>query len=144
MPTPSPPRGGASRAKAPGQKTPRPAKAKRPSKPRGAVQAKAAPREKAPVRAQQAALRRLVAASPEVAQAVRLLRTGGLFAQGPRQQISARVDPMVLKAAGRRFGLRDTSDVINAALAVAAAPDPFKAWLRDPGATLSDDFEPAV
>lgn len=61
-------------------------------------------------------------------------------------EISARVDPGVLRAAAERLGLdaRDVSDVVNASLAVVAAPDRFKVWLRNTKDTLPDDFEAAI
>ena len=69
-----------------------------------------------------------------------------VVAGGRSEKISARVDPGVLGAAAERLGLdkQDVSDVVNASLAVAAAPDRFKAWLRNTGDTLPDDFELAV
>jgi len=55
-----------------------------------------------------------------------------------------RVDPGVMRAAAARLGLTNPSDVVNASLAVAAAPDRFKAWWAETHATLPDDFELAV
>jgi hypothetical protein len=46
-----------------------------------------------------------------------------------------------MQAAGARLGLTNPSDVVNAALAVAAVPDRFKAWWAEPRGTLPDDFE---
>ena len=64
---------------------------------------------------------------------------------GRAKKVSARVDPGIMQAAKERFGLLNESDVINASLALAAAPDRFKAWLLDAEKpTLSDDFELAV
>jgi len=62
---------------------------------------------------------------------------------GPSRKISARIDEGVLAAAAQRLGLEgaQVSDVVNASLAMAAAPDRFKRWLRDPKGALSDDFE---
>ena len=54
-----------------------------------------------------------------------------------------RVDPGVLRAAAR-LGMTNPSDVVNASLAVAAAPDRFKAWWAQTHAALPDDFELAV
>jgi len=59
------------------------------------------------------------------------------------QKLSVRVDPGVLEAAAARLGMAQASDVINASLALAAAPDRFKAWLRSTPDRLSADFEPA-
>jgi hypothetical protein len=64
---------------------------------------------------------------------------------GRAKKVSARVDPGIMQAAKERFGLLNESDVINASLALAAAPDRFKEWLLDAGKpTLSEDFELAV
>ncbi len=61
-------------------------------------------------------------------------------------KISVRVDPGVFAAAAKELRLPETdvSAVVNASLAVAAAPDRFKAWLRDSAGTLPDDFELAI
>ncbi len=61
-------------------------------------------------------------------------------------KISARVDPGVYAAAAARLGVapEQVSEVINAALAVTAAPDRFKAWWDNPGDPLPDDFELAI
>jgi hypothetical protein len=60
------------------------------------------------------------------------------------QRISVRVDPGVMRAAAATLGLTNPSDVVNASLAVAAAPDRFKAWWAETRATLPDDFELAI
>ncbi len=49
-----------------------------------------------------------------------------------------------MRAAAARLGLTNPSDVVNASLAVAAAPDRFKAWWTETHATLPDDFDPAI
>lgn len=89
---------------------------------------------------------RLARRHPDVARALAELASANRIAGGRSEKISARVDPGVLGAAAERLGLdkRDVSDVVNASLAVAAAPDRFKAWLRNTGDTLPDDFELAV
>jgi hypothetical protein len=50
-----------------------------------------------------------------------------------------RVDPGVFAAAAGEPHLAETevSAVVNASLALAAAPDRFKAWLRDSAVTLA-------
>jgi hypothetical protein len=64
---------------------------------------------------------------------------------GRSKKVSTRVDPGIMQAAKERFGLLNESDVINASLALAAAPDRFKEWLLDAEKpTLSEDFELAV
>ncbi|HEY3846270.1 MAG TPA: hypothetical protein VGL95_04070 [Acetobacteraceae bacterium] len=72
------------------------------------------------------------------------LRLSGVVTGTRSQRISVRVDPGVMRAAGARLGLTNPSDVVNASLAVAAAPDRFKAWWAETHATLPDDFEPAI
>ena len=72
------------------------------------------------------------------------LRLAGAVTGTRSQKISVRVDPGVMRAAAARLGLTNPSDVVNASLAVAAAPDRFKAWWAEPRATLPDDFELAV
>ncbi len=79
-----------------------------------------------------------------VAAALAELRLAGAVTGARSQRISVRVDPGVMRAAGARLGLTNPSDVVNASLAVAAAPDRFKAWWAATHATLPDDFEPAI
>jgi hypothetical protein len=93
-----------------------------------------------------AGLDKLSRRNPDVARALAELASASRITGTRSEKISARVDPGVLGAAAERLGLdkRDVSDVVNASLAVAAAPDRFKAWLRDTGDTLPDDFELAI
>jgi len=79
-----------------------------------------------------------------VASALAELRLAGAVTGARSQKISVRVDPGVMRAAGARLGLTNPSDVVNASLAVAAAPDQFKAWWAETRATLPDDFELAI
>lgn len=72
------------------------------------------------------------------------LRLAGAVTGSRSQRISVRVDPGVMRAAAGRLGLTNPSDVVNASLAVAAAPDRFKAWWAETHAALPDDFELAV
>ena len=90
------------------------------------------------------AFRALLQHDPVVARAVAELAARGAVTGTRSQKISTRVDPGLMAAAKQRFGLASEADVINASLAVAAAPDRFKAWLRDTQDTLTDDFELAV
>lgn len=85
----------------------------------------------------------LVLRDPEFVRALLVLLRRGEFTGTRSRKISTRVDPAVMEAAKRRFGLTNDADVINASLAMAAAPDRFKTWL-DRHETVSDDFEPAV
>jgi hypothetical protein len=79
-----------------------------------------------------------------VAAALAELRLAGAVTGSRSQRISVRVDPGVMGAAAARLGLTNPSDVVNASLAVAAAPDRFKAWWAETHAKLPDDFELAV
>jgi hypothetical protein len=81
---------------------------------------------------------------PEVAAALRRLSARGLVTGARSRKVSVRIDPGVMEAAARELGLTNPSDVVNASLALAAAPDRFKAWLRETTDTLPDDFEPAL
>ena len=90
------------------------------------------------------AFRALLLHDPVVARAVAELVARGAVTGTRSKKISTRVDPGLMAAAKQRFGLASEADVINASLAVAAAPDRFKDWLRNPQHTLTDDFELAV
>ena len=81
--------------------------------------------------------------NPALDRALTELAAQGAITGARSQKVSARVDPGVLAAAAARLGLAQPSDVINASLALAAAPDRFKAWLRSNTDRLTDDFEPA-
>jgi hypothetical protein len=118
-----------------------PAPSKRPLK-AGLASTASAP-SKTP--AQEKALARVLG-NPEVARAMFELVSTGQLTGTRSTRVSARVDPGILGAAAKRLGLKstDVSAVVNASLAVAAAPDPFKAWLANPGEPLPDDFELAI
>lgn len=88
--------------------------------------------------------RALLLHDPVVARAVAELVARGAVTGTRSKKISTRVDPGLMAAAKQRFGLASEADVINASLAVAAAPDRFKDWLRNPQHTLTDDFKLAV
>ncbi|MDE2007492.1 MAG: hypothetical protein KGI51_13055 [Rhodospirillales bacterium] len=75
-----------------------------------------------------------------LARAIGELSARGAVTGARAQKLSVRVDPGVLAAASARLGMTHPSDVINASLALAAAPDRFKAWLRATPDRLSDDF----
>jgi len=83
---------------------------------------------------------------PRVAQAMAKLARQGKVTGAKSSKISVRVDPGVFAAAAERLGVPESqvSDVINASLAVAAAPDRFKAWWAEPGEPVPDDFELAI
>lgn len=86
----------------------------------------------------------LMERDPLVARAVVFLTHQGVVTGVRSKKISTRVDPGVMDAARKRFGLTNDADVINASLAMAAAPDRFKAWLVENQDTVTDDFELAV
>ena len=82
----------------------------------------------------------------EVARARAELSARGQVSGARSRKISARVDPAILAAAAERLGLPESeiSEVVNASLALTAAPDTFKNWLRHGGGTIPDDFELAI
>ena len=56
------------------------------------------------------------------------------------ERLSARVDPGLIKAARAKTGLGN-SELVNAALAVLAAPDDFGPWFAAQAGRLPKDFE---
>ncbi|MFT8674940.1 MAG: hypothetical protein ABF791_03625 [Acetobacter sp.] len=86
----------------------------------------------------------LIERDPTVARAVVFLTHQGVITGVRSKKVSTRVDPGVMDAARKRLGLTNDADVINASLAMAAAPDRFKAWLMESQDTVTDDFELAV
>jgi hypothetical protein len=56
-------------------------------------------------------------------------------------RLSARVDPGLIKAARAKTGLQNDSELVNAALAVLAAPDDFGPWFAAQAGRLPRDFE---
>lgn len=76
--------------------------------------------------------------------ALQQLERSGALAGTRSQKLSMRVDPGLIEAARRRTGLRATSQIINAALAVLAAGDDFGPWLVSQAGRLPEDFEPAI
>lgn len=91
-------------------------------------------------------LAKLAHRHPEVARALQELAASGKVTGTRAGKISARVDPGVFAAAAQRFGLQESqvSEVVNASLAVAAAPDKFKEWFRAERDRIPDDFELAI
>jgi hypothetical protein len=69
------------------------------------------------------------------------LAAGGTLAGARSKRLSARVDPGLIEAARRKTGIGNDSDLINAALAVMAAPDDFGAWFAAQAGRLPKDFE---
>jgi hypothetical protein len=57
------------------------------------------------------------------------------------ERLSARVDPGLINAARAKTGLGNDSELVNAALAVLAAPDDFGPWFAAQAGRLPKDFE---
>jgi hypothetical protein len=55
--------------------------------------------------------------------------------------MGARIDPGLVQAARNKTGLINDSDLINAALAVLAAPDDFGPWFAAQAGRLPKEFE---
>ena len=79
--------------------------------------------------------------SARLAFALKTLRESGRLAGVRTKRLSARVDPGLIKAARAKTGLENDSDLINAALAVIAAPDDFGPWFAAQAGRLRKDFE---
>jgi hypothetical protein len=92
------------------------------------------------------AITKLALRNPDIGRAFARLAAAGKVAGVRSGKISARVDPRIFAAAAAELGLAESevSDVVNASLAIAAAPDRFKTWLKDSGDALPDDFELAI
>jgi len=73
--------------------------------------------------------------------ALKALHESGRLAGVRTKRLSARVDPGLIKAARAKTGLVNDSDLINAALAVIAAPDDFGPWFVAQAGRLPKDFE---
>jgi hypothetical protein len=69
------------------------------------------------------------------------LASRGRLAGARTKRMSARVDPGLVEAAREKTGLDNDSDLINAALAVIAAPDDFGPWFAAQAGRLPKDFE---
>jgi hypothetical protein len=81
--------------------------------------------------------------SPRLRHALAELMRAGLV--GPRTtRVSARVSPGLIKAAKKRSGIANDSDLVTAALAMVAASDEFGPWLVQQAGRLPDDFELAL
>jgi hypothetical protein len=79
--------------------------------------------------------------SAKVRFAYKVLTEGRKLAGVRSSRLSARVDPGLIDAARRKTGIGNDSDLINAALAVIAAPDDFGAWFATQAGRLPPDFE---
>jgi hypothetical protein len=73
--------------------------------------------------------------------ALSTLATSGKLKGARTERLSARVDPGLIRAARAKTGLDSDSELINAALAVLAAPDDFGPWFAAQAGRLPKDFE---
>ena len=73
--------------------------------------------------------------------ALSTLAASGKLEGSRAARLSARVDPGLLKAARAKTGLDNDSELVNAALAVLAAPDDFGPWFAAQAGRLPKDFE---
>jgi hypothetical protein len=83
------------------------------------------------------------AAAAQAAAALRELAASGVLT-GRADKVSARIDCGLLKAAARKIGSTNTTEVVQAALAAFVAPDPFVEWLLSDKDRLPADFELAI
>jgi hypothetical protein len=93
-----------------------------------------------------ASLEKFARRHPDLGRSLAELAAEGKVSGVRSDKISARVDPGILAAAAERLGFAEgeVSDVVNASLALAAAPDRFKEWLRSGGDQIPGDFELAI
>ena len=73
--------------------------------------------------------------------ALSTLAASGKLKGSRTERLSARVDPGLIKAARAKTGLGNDSELVNAALAVLAAPDDFGPWFAAQAGRLPKDFE---
>jgi hypothetical protein len=66
--------------------------------------------------------------SARVEFALSTLAASGKLKGSRTKRLSARADPGLIKAARSKTGLKNDSELVNAALAVLAAPDDFGPW----------------
>jgi hypothetical protein len=79
----------------------------------------------------------------QITETYRNLEAGGVLT-GRAEKVSARIDHGLLSAAARKAGSRNTTDVMQAALAAFVAPDPFVVWFLSDKDRLPADFELAI
>jgi hypothetical protein len=79
--------------------------------------------------------------SAKLAFALKTLAENGKLTGTRTRRVSARVDPGLVEAARIKTGLNNDSELINAALAVIAAPDDFGPWFAAQAGRLPKDFE---
>src|SRR5437016_2887897 len=73
--------------------------------------------------------------------AIRRLTEDGALTGARTRRLSARVDPGLIEAARLKTGFSNDSDLINAALAVIAAPDDFGTWFAAQADRLPKEFK---
>ena len=73
--------------------------------------------------------------------ALSTLAASGKLEGSRSERVSARVDAGLIKAARTKTGLKSDSELVNAALAVLAAPDDFGPWFAAQAGRLPKDFE---
>lgn len=79
--------------------------------------------------------------SARVAFALSTLAASGKLKGSRTERLSARVDPGLIKAARTKTGFESDLELVNAALAVLAAPDDFGPWFAAQAGRLPKDFE---
>jgi hypothetical protein len=79
--------------------------------------------------------------SAKLAFALRTLAENEKLTGTRTRRVSARVDPGLIEAARIKTGINNDSELINAALAVIAAPDDFGPWFAAQTGRLPEDFE---
>jgi hypothetical protein len=88
-----------------------------------------------------AALKLSAFPTPRVRHALTFLSAKGILGQAGSRKVSARLDPGLLEAARAKIGVDNDTDLLTAALAIAAGDDEFGGWLVTRGARLPADFE---
>ena len=80
-------------------------------------------------------------AADELTAALDTLARSGALTEVRSRKLSVRVDPGPFELLAERLGTDNPTEVVNAALALASAPNRFKAWLLTTEDRLPDDFE---
>ena len=73
--------------------------------------------------------------------ALSTLAASGKLKGARTARLSARIDPGLMQAARAKTGLNNDSELVNAALAVLAAPDDSGPWFAAQAGRLPKDFE---
>jgi hypothetical protein len=77
----------------------------------------------------------------ELTAAIETLARSGVLTESRSRKLSVRVDPGPFQLMAERLGTDNPTEVVNAALAIAATPNRFKTWLMTTEDRLPDDFE---